>query len=637
MNIGWNFPVSTGGEVAGFNNAAMDHFKGDRTASIVRETIQNSLDVREDKSKPIVVAFTIDLIPSRDFREIKELKEPLIRSRNKELLDRGESSATRFYDTALDLVAEPKVRVLGIHDFNTTGLTGPTMSSKDVPDEGWLALLKGAGQSIKKEADSGGSYGHGSKAPLAASRLRTVFYYSEILNGKSSEFRYQGKSILQTHFNKNDEQTQATGYFGSMDEKASPLLNEDVPAWPKKLRETVSSGCGTSIYIPFARVPEDDLEAWTEVKLAVLANFYYAILTGSLIVRLGNGYEFNSSNVAEQLKVLLLLIANGALKKIENELILAGLESAKTVLEPTELGEFNSKTFGKIRWFIRTGEQVDTKAVGLSRNGMLITRSPLRLRTNSFSGTKPFDLFISVEGAGSAVMKAIENPEHNKIEPERIDDEVERKDKEKQYFSFVEEVKELVTSLATQEAEEETSVSDLDDLFGGSKFDNARSLRGKVITELVVGKPKQSKQKEGADTEMPDPESIRSGRGVIGGDGKVETKGGEIPHEDGEKDIQGTKSSGKQVRDFRVIRQSAEKNIVSIFFTPIAKGDFQLFVFRSGETEKEPIPLRIIGEKEWSNSLRLKAVNVKARVALEVEVEPQDFNYALEGVTTDAN
>ena len=51
----WIFPSNNGGEVDGFNNASIDTFNGTKLFSVVRETIQNSMDARLDKDKPVRV------------------------------------------------------------------------------------------------------------------------------------------------------------------------------------------------------------------------------------------------------------------------------------------------------------------------------------------------------------------------------------------------------------------------------------------------------------------------------------------------------------------------------------------------------------------------------------------------------
>ena len=57
----WKFPPSGGGQTDGFNNGAMDHFKGYRLSSFVREIIQNSLDAKKNVNEPVKVVFEINV------------------------------------------------------------------------------------------------------------------------------------------------------------------------------------------------------------------------------------------------------------------------------------------------------------------------------------------------------------------------------------------------------------------------------------------------------------------------------------------------------------------------------------------------------------------------------------------------
>ena len=638
MTVGWRFPISDGGQLSGYNDASMDHFKGDRAPSIVRETVQNSLDVRVDQNKPVVVAFSLDEIPAEELDEVTSLSESLKRSRAEAISQHGKSDrSTKFYDTALELVKRPSIKVLGIHDFNTTGLVGPTVTTKGTKPEAWLALVKGAGLSIKSKADSGGSFGHGSKAPIGASQLRTVFYYTEIENAGKTEIRFQGKSILQSHFNENDEQTQGTGYFGFMDNAASPLIDDDVPEWAQRLRSNIASATGTSIFVPFANLHDDDVEVWKIMKLAVLANFYYAILMKSLVVQFGNGEELHHENVAEELRTALAIHDEELKRNSSKNSIFAGLAVARIILNPTEEGTIESKSFGKISWFIRTGDEVNSRMVALSRNGMLITTEAKDLTYRSFGSCKPFELFVSVDGVGSSILKSLENPAHDNIQFDRIDDNTERKDVEKKYKVFVKELKELVLKHAAQEVLEETFISDLDDLFGGTRIDPSLLDKGQMSNQLVIGKIKRKKMIEGAETELPDPDLEGNGRGRSGGENEHETTGGNIHDPDGDSNTQGVKLTGRQVRDFRVVRHSVSDNLITIFFTPVVAGDFRFAICRSGETFTEAIQFRLDGSDEWVTSIQLKALNLKNRFSIKAEIRPDDFNFALEGVMTRAN
>ena len=53
----WDFPSNGGGETYGFNNSSIDTFIGRRVFSLIRETIQNSMDARANSGKPVKMCF----------------------------------------------------------------------------------------------------------------------------------------------------------------------------------------------------------------------------------------------------------------------------------------------------------------------------------------------------------------------------------------------------------------------------------------------------------------------------------------------------------------------------------------------------------------------------------------------------
>ena len=55
----WFFPSNSHGKKAGFNDAAIDIFHGDPVSSLVRESIQNSLDAKDSSGGPVRMAFTL--------------------------------------------------------------------------------------------------------------------------------------------------------------------------------------------------------------------------------------------------------------------------------------------------------------------------------------------------------------------------------------------------------------------------------------------------------------------------------------------------------------------------------------------------------------------------------------------------
>jgi hypothetical protein len=214
----WIFPSNNGGEVDGFNNASIDTFNGTKLFSVVRETIQNSMDARLDKDKPVRVSFSLSDIEKTKAVGVNELVPFLEGARDTALSQQSEThTSVKFFKHAVQAITSAKtIPVFTISDFNTCGLEGDYDDTVEkFKGDKWYALIKGSGLSQKSTDGALGSFGHGSKAPFAASSLRTVFYYSQIARNGKAESRFQGKSILQSIRLKNSTMTQGTGYFSN--------------------------------------------------------------------------------------------------------------------------------------------------------------------------------------------------------------------------------------------------------------------------------------------------------------------------------------------------------------------------------------------------------------------------------------
>ena len=73
-NCKWYFADQPNGQEVGPNNAMEQSFKSHPYASLVRESIQNSLDAVLDKSEPVVVKFTFMEMQGVDYPEFFELQ-----------------------------------------------------------------------------------------------------------------------------------------------------------------------------------------------------------------------------------------------------------------------------------------------------------------------------------------------------------------------------------------------------------------------------------------------------------------------------------------------------------------------------------------------------------------------------------
>ena len=381
----WRFPPNNGGEIKGFNDAALDTFKGQRLSSMVREVIQNSLDAeRVNEEAPIKVIFKIHKIPKNDATQITLIRTHLVSCMNA-AKEQKLSDAVKFYKNGIERIdKDQEIKVLAIHDSNSKGLTGPT----DKNFGPWSALVKGTGIS-QKSANSLGSFGHGSKAPFSLSDIRSIFYLSYVQTEKGVERRFQGKSILQTHVDPNDptQHTQGTGFYGHV-AKLMPLIDDEVPGWAKRFREMVTEGTGTSIFVPYTEYRKD---LYPETRITVIANFFYAIRSGALEVTVGEDL-IDKTNLVEWFHDCERILDDEQ-DEIDVDYIRDCFKSINTILFPDHSNVQQIPGFGRVEWYMRVNDELEKK-VGLARSsGMLITRRPPDLWV--FRNVKPFDMLFA--------------------------------------------------------------------------------------------------------------------------------------------------------------------------------------------------------------------------------------------------
>jgi len=626
----WDFPSNGGGETDGFNNSSIDTFIGRRVFSLIRETIQNSMDARAFSDKPVRVSFTLDEVTKNNATGIPELLPFLTMASKTAQNQHGqEHPGTRFFKRASEILMNSKTIVFfGIHDFQTTGLTGPTESREGKPGA-WLALVKGSGLSIKNNPGSLGSFGHGSKAPFAISQIRTVFYFSKILETSKEELRFQGKSILQSMEMGNGEMTQGTGYFGHKN-RCMPLIDNEIPEWAAHLRDNAGTGTGTSLLVPFPDLGSKPEEFWRDIKISILSNFYYAILNGNLEIGLGSLGGINALNVKESLDNLLLELSTQSDENSQE--LKEDLRSAITIQYPSieKNGTLISTSFGEVNWFMRIGQDIEWRTVGVARqNGMLISRRAKNLE--KFTGTKPFDMFICVVGEkGSQILRAAENPAHTDFEFDRITDPTDRKKKFKEYSEFTKEIRELIRSHAAIDASAEVFTADLDDFFGGFNSPADDMGESEKSLDLVVSKPRRVSYSPGTPLKIGGEGIDDGGEGSSEGGPENTSTGGKVNNRTYGKTGGVKQSVGLEVFDPRIVRK--DNSFVEIYFTPSVKHAFQFALYRSGESDREAVKFKAQNDKEWKSYLDIAETKKIQRIYIKIELQSSELNYVHEVV-----
>jgi hypothetical protein len=634
--VRWHFPVNGGGLAAGFNDSSIDHFKGHRLSSLVREVIQNSIDARRKESEPVVVDFQFSELQIDALPQISALTEHFKWARSTAEVQNSEQ-AIEFYDEAIRTVNQRELPVLVIHDSNTMGLTGPL----EGPNGAWYALTKGSGLTQKKGPSSLGSFGHGSKAPFASSKLRTIFYLSKIDSGEcETELRFQGKSTLQSYALPFGEMTQGTGFYGEPD-RCQPLKNEMVPDWALKLRNDRTDQTGTSIIIPGAIWNQKSIDS---VTITAIANFFYAIWKGVLEVQVGSVEKLTATNIVERYKNFKPRLSE-VFEEIDMEAISDSFETIETIVNSTQHGEQQIQTFGRVDWYFRVGEDVDSRNVAVARgNGMLITkRAPNLIK---FPNLKPFDFFVCVTGNGgdgSELLKSIENPEHTNFEFDRIDDPKKRTIAKKKYDTFHRTVREILKRYASYSTSDQIVVDDLQDLFNDISDDidspGGSVERGSKI-QIATGGLILKRREDPSQTNTHDPDGKADelpGAGLRGGHKKAQSKGGTLPGKTGPAVIIGPsapRSDGPEppkvvpLRNLRMRSSPSRGCSVTLFFDTPFSGAATLKLTKAGEIGGEPLLLLV--NKTPTSSVDIVLTNL-ARTEITVELAEKSVNFAIEG------
>lgn len=627
--ISWCFPPNFFGVAAGANDGAIDAFAGARLSSVVREIIQNSLDVRKNKDEPVKISFSIESVKASDFKGFEGIAPHLaacVKTAEKQKLE----DVVKFYQRGIDEIKKSKnVNVLCVHDYNTSGLTGPI----DEEFGSWFALTKGAGMSQKNAAGSLGSFGHGSKAPFAYSSTRCVFYFSRIKDGDKFEDRFQGKSILQSHKapDSSGNTTQGTGFYGHVD-RLQPLLNQEIPAWARELREKYTQDTGTSIYVPYTDYGDN---LYPETRITVVANFFYAIMTGALEVTVGEDL------ITKDTLIDYFRDCEDILENEQDEIDVQHIEdcfkSINTILQPDFHHVQEIHGFGKISWFMRINDELE-KRVGLARSsGMLITRRPPDLLV--FRNVKQFDMFVCVNGQeGSEFLKKLENPTHDNFEFDRIRIPKERQQARKKYGSFQRRIRDLIRQYAELDNQDEEEVSDLGFVFSdvsdvqsdsGAKLERGETLviRDGAFRRSTANHSDGNKNKNQED-------GSTYGSGLQGGDKSKKSSGGNVQNIAGNSPIKGTSSDGNKpkgvnyiVPNFRAVHSSSGKKSAKLFFDSPVTGQCSFFVSIIGETGAEPVKFIAGGKTVSWLELNLEQ---SQRYNVDVEFEGSVHDMALQ-------
>ena len=397
----WEFPPNDSNETEGPNDGGITHFTANRSANVIRECIQNSLDAQKDESSPVRVRIQLISLPRESFNA-----EGLMIALGAAVSSKHNDEAHRkqFQRGQNFLKGTSKgVDTLTIIDSNTTGASDDL--SLDGKPTKWEALTKSTGLSIKERADSGGSFGLGKHAPFAVTDIRTVLYSTAWVSNNKLNRRFQGKTILVSHIDSSETKRRRTGYLGAGN--FTPLQDDEVPEL------FCLDNAGLAVYIP-AYVPETD---WKDQSIrAVIEHFFHAIVHRGLEVEV-EGTSLEAATLNEHSH----LVGDRTAAFIE--------ASRSTPVATTQIAGIGQVT---LRIVPNAGEVQTGRQIALVRDsGMMIADRPREMSLHGLSRIPPhwqkFVAIIECRSFGEpSLLRDSESPSHSSISVQQIADREKR-------------------------------------------------------------------------------------------------------------------------------------------------------------------------------------------------------------------
>lgn len=238
--------------------------------ALVRESIQNSLDVHDGSNKPVTMEFKFGVIknPQEQIPAFLEIIKYIQGSKDY-ILREGYKEASFVFDPMIQFMESHNTNLpyLCVADYNTTGM-----------DSSRFKAFTSKGSSFKKSKGAGGSYGIGKAAYYMASKIRTILVSSMYKDEDGqNHVVFEGFSKLTTN-EVNGVKYYDKGYYDIAEAEPIKTISQIPNGFG---RET----CGTSVFVMGI---DDAYEArerlYQEIVKTVIRNFWLAIYEGKLEV-----------------------------------------------------------------------------------------------------------------------------------------------------------------------------------------------------------------------------------------------------------------------------------------------------------------------------------------------------------------
>lgn len=394
-NCKWYFKPE-GGRDVGPNDPVDEKFKGQPYYSIVRESIQNSLDAVDDDNKPVKVDFTFFDLNRNEYPELfgieRNIKQCQTYYHDNDNAERLFKNMLYYLNGNVEGKKKLYLSCLKIADYNTVGMRYDENDTKSP----FYAFLLAGGVSAKSQG-AGGSFGFGKGAYYTLSPIKTIIVSTRTT---SNDVFFEGSAILTTHKNENNEKLTAYGYYDN--NHGEPIQTEE--SIPEIFRRTKP---GTDINI---------IGLWDEPKRkrlmvkSVLNNFWLTIHDGKLIVQIDD-VTIEKNNLEQIIDDYFSHdgFESGNANEIESwnpKSYLKAVKYARTS-DQFQLFEDTLETLGSVRLYIYLEKGLPNRTAYLRKPRMVVFKRTNR-KVNGYSA-----VFICENEKGNEILRLMENPAHN--------------------------------------------------------------------------------------------------------------------------------------------------------------------------------------------------------------------------------
>ena len=447
----WHFDVQTG-EDQGPGDALGQNFKGEPYAALVRESIQNSLDVPIENGLPVKVVYSFGEFDSDNLEGFFDLKDHIkgcmdFWNAKKDIVDKYEKKLKYFDDSLFQ-----SMPYLKVSDYNTLGMEYEN-GNNNCP---FYAFVRASKISVKGGSYQGGTYGFGKAAYFQLSPINTLLISTRTPDEKVF---FEGKSVLCTHLYKGDKKT-SVGFFDNKEGRCPIDVQSEIPSIFRRNENEY----GTDFYILGIK-PLKMEDAVRKMTHEVLRSFHPAVEAGMLEVDIQapTGNVNISKSTIEDYMIQEFpdeLDTSSQFRSLNprpyyDALVHKGKGKGYDVIE----GE--KEHLGKIKMYIKKAPGAIDKIVFMRRPKMIVYAQ------KSQSSLGFYGVFVCDDKNGDELLSKLENSSHSKWSREFYRDDI-TSECIQEGVDAINELKEFcvecINKIAGDNPNNELSIAGLDDL-----------------------------------------------------------------------------------------------------------------------------------------------------------------------------